>query len=108
MDRENSLFLLWPEWGSNPIPSDPQSASNRLRHRPGLKLKVGEGEDCYPGLALLGNTRTVYYFHVNAYIYKRTMFLFLSERLLKTAISLAIVSADEWSSEGDKGGGVGG
>jgi hypothetical protein len=30
MDRENSLTLLWPEWGSNPIPSDPQSASNRL------------------------------------------------------------------------------
>jgi hypothetical protein len=25
MDRENSLTLLWPEWGSNPIPSDPQS-----------------------------------------------------------------------------------
>jgi hypothetical protein len=36
MDRENSLTLLWPEWGSNPIPSDPQSDSNRLRHRPGL------------------------------------------------------------------------
>jgi hypothetical protein len=25
MDRENSLTLLLPEWGSNPIPSDPQS-----------------------------------------------------------------------------------
>jgi hypothetical protein len=25
MDRENSLTLLWPEWGSNPIPPDPQS-----------------------------------------------------------------------------------
>jgi hypothetical protein len=25
MDRENSLTLLWPEWGSNPMPSDPQS-----------------------------------------------------------------------------------
>jgi hypothetical protein len=24
MDGENSLTLLWPEWGSNPIPSDPQ------------------------------------------------------------------------------------
>jgi hypothetical protein len=36
MDRENILTLLWPEWGSNPIPSDPQSASNRLRHRLGL------------------------------------------------------------------------
>jgi hypothetical protein len=35
MDRENSLTLLWPEWGSNPIPSDPQSDSNRLRHRIG-------------------------------------------------------------------------
>jgi hypothetical protein len=35
MDRENSLTLLWPEWGSNPIPSDPQSDSNRLCHRPG-------------------------------------------------------------------------
>jgi hypothetical protein len=31
MDRENSLTLLWPEWGSNPVPSDPQSDSNRLR-----------------------------------------------------------------------------
>jgi hypothetical protein len=36
MDRENSLTLLWPEWGSNPIPSNPQSASNRLRHKLGL------------------------------------------------------------------------
>jgi hypothetical protein len=27
MDRENSLTLFWPEWGSNPIPSDPQSDS---------------------------------------------------------------------------------
>jgi hypothetical protein len=25
MDRENSLTLLWPKWGSNPMPSDPQS-----------------------------------------------------------------------------------
>jgi hypothetical protein len=25
MDRENSLTLLWPQWGSNPVPSDPQS-----------------------------------------------------------------------------------
>jgi hypothetical protein len=25
MDRENSLTLLCPEWGSNIIPSDPQS-----------------------------------------------------------------------------------
>jgi hypothetical protein len=25
MDRENSLTLLLPEWGSIPIPSDPQS-----------------------------------------------------------------------------------
>jgi hypothetical protein len=25
MDRENSLTLLWTEWGSNPIPFDPQS-----------------------------------------------------------------------------------
>jgi hypothetical protein len=33
--EQNSLTLLWPEWGSNPIPSDPQSASDRLRHRPG-------------------------------------------------------------------------
>jgi hypothetical protein len=22
MDKENSITLLWPEWGSNPIPSD--------------------------------------------------------------------------------------
>jgi hypothetical protein len=35
MDREHSLTLLWPEWGSNPIPSDPQSASNRLYRRLG-------------------------------------------------------------------------
>jgi hypothetical protein len=25
MDRENSLTVLWLEWGWNPIPSDPQS-----------------------------------------------------------------------------------
>jgi hypothetical protein len=25
MDREKSLTLLWPEWGSIPIPFDPQS-----------------------------------------------------------------------------------
>jgi hypothetical protein len=25
MDRENNLTLLLAEWGSNPIPSDPQS-----------------------------------------------------------------------------------
>jgi hypothetical protein len=25
MDRENSLTLLWPERGMNPIPSDPLS-----------------------------------------------------------------------------------
>jgi hypothetical protein len=37
MDREKSLTLLWPEWGSYRIPSDPQSDSNRLRHRPGLE-----------------------------------------------------------------------
>jgi hypothetical protein len=39
MDRENSLTSLLPEWGSNPIPSDPQSASNRLRHRLGTEKK---------------------------------------------------------------------
>jgi hypothetical protein len=39
MDRENSLTLL-PEWGSNPIPSDPQSDSNRLRHRPRTQVTV--------------------------------------------------------------------
>jgi hypothetical protein len=39
MDRENSLTSLLPEWGSNPIPSDPQSASNRLRHRLGTFIK---------------------------------------------------------------------
>jgi hypothetical protein len=40
MDWENSLTLLWPELGSSPIPSDPQSDSNRLRHRlgPGVVL----------------------------------------------------------------------
>jgi hypothetical protein len=25
MDKEEILTLLWPEWGSIPIPSDPQS-----------------------------------------------------------------------------------
>jgi hypothetical protein len=25
MDRENSLTLLWSDWGSNPMPSDPQA-----------------------------------------------------------------------------------
>jgi hypothetical protein len=39
MDRENSLTLLWPDWGSNPIISDPQSDSDRLRHRPWQKRK---------------------------------------------------------------------
>jgi hypothetical protein len=45
MDRENSLTLLWPEWGSNPKPSDPQSASNRLRHRLGREEEEEEEEE---------------------------------------------------------------
>jgi hypothetical protein len=37
MDRENSPALLWPEWGSNPIPSDPQSG-------PRIDCATGSGE----------------------------------------------------------------
>jgi hypothetical protein len=45
MDRENSLTFLWPEWGLNLIPSDPQSDSNRLRHRPRQKEEEEEEEE---------------------------------------------------------------
>jgi hypothetical protein len=38
--EKTSLTSLLPEWGSNPISSDPQSASNRLRHRLGTVMEA--------------------------------------------------------------------
>jgi hypothetical protein len=48
MGRENSLTLLWPEWGSNPIPSDPRKWGSRdpttLNHQNKLVKKNLDGQ----------------------------------------------------------------
>jgi hypothetical protein len=41
MDRENRLSLLLPEWGSNPVPFDPQSEA-----QPGLGKGNAPVEEC--------------------------------------------------------------
>jgi hypothetical protein len=46
MDRENSLTLLLPDWGSNPIPSDPES-------EPPTDFATGSGSDPCPSALLV-------------------------------------------------------
>jgi hypothetical protein len=40
MDRENSITLLWPEWGSIPIPFDPQSEMQPIAPQTRIALVV--------------------------------------------------------------------
>lgn len=44
IDTENSLTLIWPEWGSNPMPSAPQARTNSKIVVPeGGSNRIGDG-----------------------------------------------------------------